>query len=135
MSTTDLKAPWYPVPPYKGGKGWEGDPHILNCDGELVGVFETLADAEAAARAMNESGHELRKEASKVIRRMIDTGRHYSSLSEAHQADVRAMEMRLDGIAELCQRLGWTTLAQGASGYAQELNDARLRMIGSRRAS
>jgi hypothetical protein len=44
---------WYPVPGYKKASGWEQDPHILNSEGELVAVFETMEDAERAAKAVN----------------------------------------------------------------------------------
>lgn len=50
---------WYAVPGYKGAKGIEGQPHVVNQDGELIACFEAIEDAEAAAKAVNkERGHD-----------------------------------------------------------------------------
>ena len=49
----EYKTPWYPVPAYIGAKGHDGEPHVLNRDGELVAVFERIEDAELAADAAN----------------------------------------------------------------------------------
>ena len=140
---SDIKTPWYPVPPCRGAKGWESDPHVLNRDGEPVGVFEMLADAEAAANAVNERAaneradtqrqrreDEMRDQCEGVIKRLARSGRHCLALGEAYQPDVRAMEHQLHGIRLLCDAVGWQGLASKAASYSSELNDARFRMIG-----
>ena len=42
---------WHPVPAYKGAKGFEGQPHIVNERGELVAVFENFTGPDGAVRA------------------------------------------------------------------------------------
>ena len=134
---SDIKTPWYPVPPCTGATGWEGDPHILNREGEPVGSFEMMADAEATARAVNERPDdiseqrredEMRYQCAQLLRRLAESGRHYATLSEAYLPDVRAQEYQLHGIQLLCESFGWRDLAETAKAYSGELNSARARM-------
>ena len=53
MQLKSLHLPWHPVPAYKGAKGPEGQPHVVDANGELVGVFELMEHAEITARAVN----------------------------------------------------------------------------------
>jgi len=49
----DLALPWYAVPAYKGAKGIDGQPHVVDANGELVGLYELMEYAEITARAIN----------------------------------------------------------------------------------
>lgn len=50
-SGEQTKSRWHPVPAYRGAKGYEGQPHIINQDGELVAVFENFTGPDGAVRA------------------------------------------------------------------------------------
>lgn len=53
MPSNTLKLPWHYVPGYRGAEGYEKGPHIVNCDGELVAVFEDAHDGMYAEGMCN----------------------------------------------------------------------------------
>jgi len=61
MQFESLNLPWHPVPAYKGAKSPQGQPHVVDTNGELVGVFELMEYAEITARAVNLLGEDSRQ--------------------------------------------------------------------------